>query len=258
MNVTLAYIEEPPFGWTDEHVGATGADIELAETVLTAIGATRIEYRPTTFSELLPGVQEGRWDMNVPLFVTAERAAHVAFSVPVWGIGDGLLVLAGNPKALDGYAAVAANDDARLGIIAGQVQYDAAIAAGVRGHQLHVFEEQHQAIDALRSGIIDAYASTALGNRIVAARIGLGDFEAVICRSPAGAGPHAPLGAFSFSKDNKGLRDAVDRELRAYLGSSDHIARMAKYGLGEGEIAPALQAMSKSGEAQRDQAAAKP
>ncbi|MGG1947754.1 transporter substrate-binding domain-containing protein [Trinickia sp. NRRL B-1857] len=243
MNVTLAYIEEPPFGWTGEHRVATGADVELAETVLHAIGVTRIEYRLTTFGELLPGVREGRWDMNVPLFVTAERSEAVAFSVPVWGIGDGLLVRSGNPKALDGYAAVAALDDARLGIIAGQVQHDVAKAAGVRDDQVLIFEEQREALDALRSGVIDAYASTALGNRIVADRIGLGQFDAVACRPVTGTAPSTPLGAFSFSKSSRGLLDAVNTQLRAYVGSPDHLARMAKYGLGEDEIEPALRAI---------------
>ncbi len=100
MKVTIAYIEEPPFGWTEADHAATGADIDLADAVLRAIGVTRVEHRLTTFSELLPGVEAGRWDMNVPLFVTPERANLVAFSFPVWAIGDGFLVLAGNPKAL--------------------------------------------------------------------------------------------------------------------------------------------------------------
>lgn len=88
MKVTIAYIDEPPFGWTKTDGLATGADIDLADEVLRAIGVTRIEHRLTTFSELLPGVEAGRWDMNVPLFVTPERSQMVAFSMPVWAIGD--------------------------------------------------------------------------------------------------------------------------------------------------------------------------
>ena len=59
MKVTIAYIEEPPFGWTNADGIATGADIELTELVLRAIGITRIEHQLTTFSELLPGVEAG-------------------------------------------------------------------------------------------------------------------------------------------------------------------------------------------------------
>ena len=68
--------------------------------------------------------------MNVPIFVTPKRSEDVAFSVPVWALGDGFLVHAGNPKGLTGYAAVAQRADARLGVIPGQVQLDSAKAAG--------------------------------------------------------------------------------------------------------------------------------
>jgi polar amino acid transport system substrate-binding protein len=241
MKVTIAYIEEPPFGWTAADGTPTGADLELAEVVLRAIGATRIEHRPTTFSELLPGVQAGRWDMNVPLFVTPERADVVAFSVPVWAIGDGFLVRAGNPKALISYASVANRDDARLGIIAGQVQHGSARASGVRPEQIAIFEHQADAIDALRSGRIDAYASTALGNRILADRIGGSVLEAVE-HEPGrnGAQQALPFGAFSFNKENSALLNAVNMQLGAYLGSPDHRARMTKFGVTRNEIDPVL------------------
>jgi polar amino acid transport system substrate-binding protein len=240
MKVTIAYIEEPPFGWTTPGQVATGADIDLAQSVLTAIGVTHIEYRLTTFGELLPGVQTGRWDMNVPLFVTAERAAQVAFSRPVWAIRDGFLVRAGNPKALDSYASVAARDNARLGIIAGQVQHESAKAAGVREEQFVVFETQPDAIEALRSGAIDAYASTSLGNRILAGRLGNAGFEAVDHATNGPGDQRPPAGAFSFKRGNDRLLSAVNAQLQAYLGSEDHRRRMAKYGLTGNEIDPVV------------------
>ncbi|TDY25990.1 amino acid ABC transporter substrate-binding protein (PAAT family) [Paraburkholderia sp. BL6665CI2N2] len=240
MKVTIAYIDEPPFGWTEDRT-AIGADIDLAEVVLRAIGVTWIEHHPTTFSELLPGVETGRWDMNVPLFVTPDRANLVAFSVPVWAIGDGFLVRAGNPKALDSYASLAKRDDARLGIIAGQVQHDSARASGVRENQIAIFEHQAEAIDAVRSGAIDAYASTALGNRIMADRIKGSIFEAVEHKPETnGKRQEVPFGAFSFGKRNNDLRNAVNSQLRSYLGSPDHRARMAKFGLTRNEIDPVL------------------
>ncbi|WP_027801685.1 transporter substrate-binding domain-containing protein [Paraburkholderia dilworthii] len=241
MKVTIAYIEEPPFGWAEANGMATGADIDLADAVLRAIGATRIEHRLTTFSELLPGVAAGRWDMNVPLFVTPERASLVAFSVPVWAIGDGFLVRAGNPEALNSYASFAKRRDARLGIIAGQVQHESARGAGVGEDQITIFEHQADAIEAVRSGAIDAYASTALGNRILADRIGGSVLEAVE-HSPGmnGKQQKLPLGAFSLNRRNSDLLDAVNAQLRSYLGSPDHRARMARFGLAHNEIDPAL------------------
>lgn len=113
MKVSIAYIEEPPFYWTGEDRSVTGADIELAEVVLRAIGVTAIEHRLASFEELLPGVSEGHWDINVPIFVTGERARHVAFSLPVWSLRDGFVVHRGNLKALISYEAVATRGDAR-------------------------------------------------------------------------------------------------------------------------------------------------
>jgi polar amino acid transport system substrate-binding protein len=240
VKVVIAYIEEPPFGWTGADGSATGADIELADAVLRAIGVTHVEHRLTTFAELLPGVQNGRWDMNVPLFVTHGRMAKVEFSVPVWAIGDGLLVRSGNPKALNSYESVARRADARLGVIVGQVQHASAQTQGVRDEQILLFEQQAQAIAALESGEIDAYASTALGNRIIAERIGLTRVEAVAHESGAGVDRQAPVGAFSFRKGNRALVDAVNRQLRIYLGSAEHRQSMARYGLSEREIDPVL------------------
>ncbi|MDN7182181.1 transporter substrate-binding domain-containing protein [Caballeronia sp. SEWSISQ10-4 2] len=247
MKVTIAYIEEPPFGWKEPDRGAIGADIDLADAVLRTIGVSRIEHHLTTFSELLPGVEAGRWDMNVPLFVTPERADKVAFSLPVWAIGDGFLVRTGNPKRLNSYAALAERDDARLGIIAGQVQHETAMASGVSKEQIVIFEQQADAIEAVQSGEIDAYASTAVGNRILANRVGGSVLEAVEHEQGQSGMQHLPLGAFSFNRRSSDLLNAVNKQLRLYLGSPNHRARMASFGLTHKEIDPALNPLNRSG-----------
>jgi polar amino acid transport system substrate-binding protein len=232
MKVSLAYIEEPPFYWTGNDQSPTGADIELANVVLRAIGVTTIDYRLTSFEELLPGVSEGRWDMNVPIFATAARAERVAFSVPVWSLGDGFVVHRGNPKCLTSYDAVARRADARLGLIPGQIQVDAARSAGVGDFQIALFRDQPEALSALQAGKIDAFAATAVGNRRIADENPA--LEAVA--HAADSAQKAPVGAFSFSKQNHDLLRAVNEQLLLYLGSPDHRSRMAKYGIAAAEI----------------------
>ncbi|WGY69637.1 transporter substrate-binding domain-containing protein [Burkholderia cepacia] len=232
MKVRIAYLEEPPFYWTADDGAVTGADIELAEVVLRAAGVTQIEYVPTTFDALLPGVQAGRWDMNVPIFVTAERAQHVTFSVPVWAIGDGFVLQAGNPKRLASYADVAARGDARLACVTDQVQIDSARAAGVSDGQIVIFKDQPDAVAALLAGQVDAFASTAIGSRALADT----DERLEAVSHARGAGAAVPVGGFSFSQTNVALVQAVNAQLRAYLGSADHRERMAKYGFARTEI----------------------
>jgi polar amino acid transport system substrate-binding protein len=234
VRVRVAYVEEPPFYWTDDSGSPTGADVELAQAVFAAIGATAVDFHATTFEELLPGVQSDRWDVNVPIFVTPERAQIVAFSTPVWSLSDGFVVHRSNPKGLTSYAVVAGRDDARLGLIPGQVQFDAAQAAGVGDGQIVTFADQPAAVAALLAGEIDAFAATAVGNRVIAETHPEVDAVAL----PTGA--NAPVGAFSFNRSNRSLREAVDEQLREYLGSDDHRARMAKYGITGTEIDPVI------------------
>lgn len=236
MKIRIAYVEEPPFYWTGDDGAPTGSDIELAEAVLRSIGAESIDYQPVAFEELLPGVDAGRWDLNVPIFVTPERALAVAFSVPVWSLGDGFLVRRGNPKALTSYRALAARADARLGVIPGQVQADSARSDGVSDDQLVAFADQPEAVDALLAGRIDAFAATAVGNRVVAEA----EHELESVALDTGAASAAPVGAFSLRRSNDTLLNALNAQLRVYLGSPDHRARMARFGITRAEIDPVL------------------
>lgn len=232
MKVRVAYIEEPPFYWTSEDGSVVGSDIELARVVLEVMGVSAIEFHPTRFEALLPGVEEGRWDMNVPIFISAERAQRVAFSRPVWTLGDGFLLPAGNPRALGSYASLAAQADARLGTIAGTVQIGAARSASVGDDQMVVFQDQAEAVAALQAGNIDAFVGTAVGNRALAeAHPGLD----AVAHDGDGSGKPA-FGGFSFNKDNHTLLQAVNEQLQRYLGTADHRARVAKYGLTGAEI----------------------
>lgn len=232
MKVRVAYIEEPPFYRTGPNNAPVGSDIELAEVTLRAIGVSEIEYVLTTFGELLPGVRDGRWDMNVPIFISKEREEIVTFSVPVWALADGFVVRRGNPKAVTSYESIAARSDAILGIVSGTVQKDTALNAGVTAKQIVKFQSQHEAITALLAGKIDAYSATAVGNREIVATNR--ELEAV--GNEVSSNGSVPVGAFSFNKNNHTLINAVNDQLRKYLGSEDHRARMAKYGITKTEI----------------------
>jgi polar amino acid transport system substrate-binding protein len=215
-----------------------GCDIELADEILRLMGVEIVGYQAVTFAELMPGVQHGHWDINVPLFVTGERAARIAFSSPVWALSDGFLLRAGNPKQLTSYETLATDVDARLGVITGQVQHDTARAAGVPEERIVQFIQQHEAIDALVADEIDAYASTALGNGTLAQRLGSKAIDAVSHDQTAIEGLTPPQGAFSFSLANESLRSAFDKQLRMYLGSPDHRLKVGRYGLTATEIDP--------------------
>ena len=232
----FAFIDEPPFARPLPAGGAEGCDVDLALTVLGALGVAHVELRLTTFAELLPGVAAGRWHVNTPLFVTAERADQVAFSRPVWALGDGFIVKAGNPLGIDSYAAIAAGQ-AWLGVVMGQVQHDAALAAGVPPGRIRTYSTQQAVVQALRDGEVDAYASTALGNRMFVAA--LGDVGLAAVAQPLASA--APVGAFSFALQAHELKARFDEVLAGYLGSAAHRRAAGRWGLGAAEIDPVVQ-----------------
>ena len=232
-HVTFACIDEPPFARPGPEGSADGCDVELALTGLRAIGVRCVEVHLTTFAELMPGVASGRWTMNTPLFVSAERARVVSFSRPVWALRDGLVVRARNPRGVTSYRAIAAGRLV-LALVSGQIQRHSALAAGVQSSQIIELDTQHEALQAVREGRADAYASTALGNRTVVRQAQ--DLISVDATDDLDRAP--PLGAFSFAQESGELRTAFDRFLQAYLGSAEHRARMARHGLTAAEIDP--------------------
>ena len=129
--ITVAYLDEPPFfAPTADPAARLAADIELLRHVLDDLGVREVEFVLTTFAELIPGVIEGRWTMNVPMFVSAARAALIDFSRPVWVAADGFIVRSADAATLTSYEAIAADPAARLAVVVAQIQEQTALAAG--------------------------------------------------------------------------------------------------------------------------------
>ena len=232
MTVVFAYLDEPPF-CAPAAGGPVGCDVEVAFSVLRAIGVERIETRLVTFAELLPGVAGGAWHINTPLFVTEERARLVDFSRPVWSLADGLMVRVGNPKHLTSYQALAAHADARLVVVADQVQEQRALAAGLGAARVLRVATQPEAVAVVRDGRADAYASVAMAHRGFLRAAPDARLEVVDFATDGGA---MAEGAYSFAKTNVDLKRAFDGALQRYLGSPEHRAIMRRYDFTDADI----------------------
>ncbi|WP_431094827.1 hypothetical protein [Polaromonas aquatica] len=134
------------------------------------------------------------------------------------------------------YEDLARDAGARLAVVQEQIQIQSAMAAGVPQSRLVRFASQEHAIAALRRGSVDAYASTALGNRTLISMPGMQDLVAI--DHPARA--ETPLGAYTFAKSARDLVDAFDAKLRAYLGSPAHLELIRRYGFAAADIGPVL------------------
>jgi len=237
--VVFAYLDEPPFCAPGPFEKPIGCDVEVGFAILEQLNVRRIETRLVTFAELLPGVADGLWTINTPLFVTPERRQVVEFSKPVWSLADGLLVRKGNPRNLVSYEALAADRDAMLGVVADQVQEQAALRAGVPANRVIRFATQREVVQALLNRQVDAYASVAMAHRGFLRRYPDDRLEVVDLGTGRGGGEGtaAAIGGYSFAKANAGLREAFDDCLGGYLGSPPHRRILETYGFAASDIA---------------------
>lgn len=227
--VVFAYLDEPPFCFPSTDRGADGSDVELVREALRLLGIAAVEMRLTSFAELLPGLVAGRWTITTPLFVTAERQELVAFSRPVWALGDGFLVRQGDEERFDSYGDVARDPGARLVVVADQVQELSGLAAGIPHERLLRVATQEEAVQAVKAGRAEAYASVAMAHRGFLSR-GPDPALAVIPLSAETTARKPAKGAFAFAKSQAGLKARFDAALDQLVGSDWHGKMMARYG----------------------------
>lgn len=229
----FAYLIEPPFNDRNAQGDVIGCDVELARTVLSMIGIHDVEFVETEFSQLLPGLTEGRWNMTTGLFDTTERRKTAAFSRPIWALPDGLLVKRGNPSNLTGYASLAETADRKVAAIKDQLQHRAALEAGVPEDRMTLFDTYEAAAQAVLDGKADAYVSVAMAHRGFLARYSNSALDIVTVSAQERP---AAFGAFGFNTSDATLRNALNAALQHYLGSDEHRAMMHRYGFTDSDI----------------------
>ena len=137
------------------------------------------------------------------------------------------LTLKGNPKNLQSYADVAKNPDAKLAVMAGSVELGYARDSGVKDGQLLQVPDTTAQLQAVRAGRADAAAGTALTMKGLAAKAGP-TVEAI--PKFTDDTKHTGYGALAFRPDDTDLRDAVNQQLKAWLGTPDHLKTVTTFG----------------------------
>lgn len=238
-SVRIAVAGEAPYGYQDDAGRYTGEAPELARLVLERIDPEiEIEWQTVEFGQLIPGLLAGEFDIAAAgMFITPERCEQVAFSDPTYVIGEAFAVEAGNPKDLTDFEAVSANEDARVGLIAGTVEPNYALVAGIPGDRTLLFRDFDHALEALKAGEVDAVALTSLtAQRLVDGESGL---EATPQFYPNLDGEEVKgYGGFAFRPEDDALAQAFNSELEQIIGTETHWELVAPFGFSP-EMAPA-------------------
>lgn len=232
--VRIGYAGEMPFAYRTPNGRVTGEAAEIARVVFTRMGVPFLTAVQTEFRALIRELKAGRFDVIVAgMHILPARCQEIAFSEPTYRMGGGFLVRAGNPRRVLGYEDIARNPSLRLGVVAGTVELGDALSSGVDDEQLMIFPDAASAAAAVKVGRVDAYAAAAATVRALAERDKKRLARAQPYRAPPGLGIDGyRYGAFGFRKEDADLRDAFDRQLATFVGSPEHLALMARFGLG--------------------------
>jgi polar amino acid transport system substrate-binding protein len=231
--IRVGFANEAPFGYATPAGKLTGEAPEVAKAVLVRMGIAEVDGVLTEFGSLIPGLKAGRFDIIAAgMFITPKRCKQINFSEPSYGIGQALLVSTGNPKHLNTYADVAKQPDIKLAVMAGAVERDYAKAAGISPSQLVTLPDPPSMLAAVQAGRADAAALTALSIANLASK---GDgvestppFATVSGESVMGQG------GFGFRKADSDLLAAFNEQLKAFLGTQEHLALVTPLGFGKG------------------------
>ncbi|MFL5260542.1 MAG: ectoine/hydroxyectoine ABC transporter substrate-binding protein EhuB [Hyphomicrobiales bacterium] len=230
--IRVGFANEAPFGYATPDGKLTGEAPEVAKAVLAKIGIPQVDGVLTEFGSLIPGLKAGRFDIIAAgMFINPKRCAEIAFSEPSYGIGQAMLVKQGNPKGVKDYSTIAGNPDLKLAVMAGAVEVGYAKDAGVPQDQLVILPDQSSLLAAVQSGRADAAALTALSIANMAKK-----GEGVESIKPFGevAGKSVKgHGGFGFRKEDTDLYKAFNDQLKAFIGTPEHIALVEPFGFGK-------------------------
>lgn len=235
-SIRVAIADEVPYAYMDDG-DAKGPGPDVARHVLGELGIDDIEWVVTSFSDLIPGLKEDRFDMvAAEMAIQPNRCEQVIYSEPNTTYGEGLLVAAGNEENIRSYEDFAKHNDLKVAVMADANQIDTLRALGVPESKIVTIQDNVNAIDAITSGEADAYAATSLTVSGLADRSN--DVEVVFSFvDPVVDGDEVrSWGGFAFAKDSKDLRDAFNEVLVPYKYTREWEKTLRRYGFSKLDV----------------------
>jgi len=232
--ITVGYADEAPFAYIDPKTGKlTGESPTVLRAVMNKLGVRHIHGVLTNFGSLIPALKAGRFDVIAAgMYITPLRCRQIAFSNPTFAIGDGFVVKKGNPLHLHSYTDFLHHPSWRLGVVQGAIEYNYAREVGIPKRQIRLFPDAPSALAAVENGRVNAYAATELTvRRLVRQAHGAGVAVASPFHNPVIKGVRQlGYGSFGFRRSNVRLRRAVDKVLKTYIPSRQHLRAVRRFG----------------------------
>jgi len=223
--VTIGFANEKPYAY-EENGELKGANVDIAKAVFKELGIENMEAKLADFSQLIPGLQAGQFDLiTAGMAITPERAEQALFSEPEMKYGEGLIVKAGNPLNLQSYKDIAKNPDVKVVVMEGATEIEFLEKEGVKPEQIITAPDIPATFSAIQSGRADATTGTEMTVKMALESLGSDELEFVETFEQPDIEGVPSYGASAFHLDDKELRDAYNEKL-AELKENGTVAEM--------------------------------
>lgn len=228
--IRIAVANEIPYGYMNINGEAKGAGPDVAKHIAKELGIAKIEWIPTSFSALIPGLKANRFDMvAAEMAILPQRCLQVSFSNPNSSYGEGLLVAAGNPHDLHRYEDFLESDK-KVAIMAGADQLEMLQTLGVPAERMITIANNADAISTVSTGRASAYAATSLSVSELAGKSDRVEPAKKFSDPIINGEPARSWGGFTFSKNSENLRNAVNEKLAEFKRTDEWKKILNQYG----------------------------
>lgn len=235
--ITVGIANEIPYGFQGADGNVQGIAPTVLKKVLSNMGITKIEWKVLPFGQLIPAVKAGRIDLaSASQNILPARCRQVAFSRVNSSYGEGLLVLKGNPKNLHSYADIKNNSSLKLGVVTGADELNFTQAMGIPQSQIVLIRANSDAVPALQSHRIDAYAATGLTVYELAKKSPAVERAHPFTQPTYHGKPTRSFGGFSMRKSDTAFLKAFNRELAKVHSTPFWANTLEHYGLSKEDV----------------------
>lgn len=231
----VGYSQEPPYAFLDREGRVTGEGPETVRFVLELLETEEVQWVRLEFDELLPNLLDGRVDIVASgLFVTPSRSARVRFTRPTVCTSPALVVRDDVADEVRGLRDPWGADNLRYAVLAGSVEEEAARTLALPNHRVLTVYDIRMAVAALESGEAEVLAITLPTARWILQTHTDSELSVVGPYEPSNEAPHVRgCSAFALRPDDTSLATAIDSALARFIGSSEHLALIERFGFDE-------------------------
>ncbi|MFC4559966.1 ectoine/hydroxyectoine ABC transporter substrate-binding protein EhuB [Virgibacillus kekensis] len=209
--VQVGFANEKPYAYQEDGE-LKGAAVDIAEAVFAEMGIDTVEGKLADFSQLIPGLNAGKFDViTAGMAINPDRCKNADFGEPEMMYGEGLVVKKGNPLDLHSYEDIA-EKDATVSIMQGATEIEYVKESGVSKDQIQSASDIPATFSAVASGRADATTATEMSLKM-ALESSDQDLEFVTDFEQPEIKGIPSYGAAAFHKDNDDLREAYNEQL---------------------------------------------